>query len=342
MLVLLLALGCGEPRVTGPDAMVGQIVDASGAPLGGLRVETLETFVVTDTEGRFAIRYKDPDRHVNWTTEQVHWRRLYRPADQGEVVRIALPEMLPRRMHCSVTCEYALDWAFADGLTARLTGRCVEGEDHSLGTVPTTVPEASCLRPASVPTIVPEDGDLRLLPPAATLRIEIESTDEARVAHTCEVRVGDQPARPDGQNVWVGEVYGPAVVSALCDGLPVRPVAVDRDTGTVRLSWSAHGPRLDLERLAPWASVLEIAAADGAWSMRLAPSEQGIFRLPPLDAGRYTVVVEGTQSTQGRLPWPEAREGVLVVAAEGEQLVGLLHTDTDVVDGLIPVDSTAH
>src|SRR5690606_33114374 len=131
VLVLLLALGCDQPEVTGPDVMVGRIVDDAGAPVGGVRVETLETSTVTDTDGTFTIRYKDPDRHVNWTTDRVHWRRLYLPGDEGQRVTIGLPPMEPRRLDCTIDCRYTLEWSVGEGLTARVTGRCKAGEDPS-------------------------------------------------------------------------------------------------------------------------------------------------------------------------------------------------------------------
>lgn len=338
MLVLLLALGCGEPQVTGPNVMVGRIVDDAGAPMGGIRVETLETSAITGTDGTFVIRYKDPDRHVNWATDRVHWRRHYLPSDDGQVVTIALPPMEPRRLDCAIDCKYTLEWTYGEGLTAQVLGRCKVGEDPSLGMVPVSVPAARC-RDTDAPATLVEDGAAwRLLPPAASLRIELGSTDEARLGSGCEVLVGDRPADPDGEGAWIGEVYEPAVVTAICDGLPARPARVDRDTGRVRLAWSAHGPRVDLEHLAPWASALELTALDQAWTLRLAPTAQGVFRLPPLDAGRYAVRVEGPQGSADAPPAPEAREGVLVLAGEGEQLVGLLHTEADLIDGVLTVE----
>jgi len=339
VLVLLLALGCGEPRTTGPTAMVGRVVDASGVPVGGLRMETLETSTVTDPDGNFAIRYKEPDLHVTWTMDRVHWRRVYRDdEDQGRVVEITLPAMAPRRMHCGEDCHYELEWAFGEGLTARLTGLCHDGEEYSLGDVPVALPVARCRGSEEPATLLEYDGGWRLLPPAEELRIEVGSTDEARVPAECEVLVSGRPAAPEGRGAWRGEIYEPSVVTALCDGLPARPARVEPGAGAVRLAWSAHGPQLDLEEVAPWASAVELAAGDGAWRVRIAPDADGVFRLPPLDAGRYTVRVEGQGGPAHTLTVPEAREGVLVLAGEAEQLVGVLHTASDLVDGLVPVD----
>ena len=70
-IVPFLLTACWAPRETGPQSMVGHVVDASGTPLTALKVESVESEDRTDADGSFAVNYKEPSQHVFFTHENL-------------------------------------------------------------------------------------------------------------------------------------------------------------------------------------------------------------------------------------------------------------------------------
>ena len=92
-IVPFLLTACWAPRETGPHSMVGYVVDASGAPLTDLKVESVEAEDKTDTEGAFAVNYKEPSQHVFFTHQDIWFKRVYEPSDDTQLVRIQTPPL---------------------------------------------------------------------------------------------------------------------------------------------------------------------------------------------------------------------------------------------------------
>lgn len=354
-LVALLMLACGEPTVTGPTAMVGRIQSAGGQPVQGLDVRSLEASDRTDAEGRFAVLYKAPEQHVTVQVGDTWLQRRYLPGDEGQVVQITLPETRDVTLSCGEqTCDATLLWTLSEGLEARVTRRCRPGVELPLKQIPTGSPTLSCRGAAAEPTLVDRGDVLALGPPLRPLRIELRSTD-GPAPKDCTVAVGERPARPAGEGFWASELAEPSVVAAVCMGRPARPLWAPPDAGAVVLEWSPGGPSLDLEEVASWANVVVVQALaspdapeDAGWSLRVTPTGEGVFLLPPLLAGHYRVQVHGDAPsvlpTEGELRerfdvLPPA-DGVLRVQRipGGETLVGELRTSGDLLEGRVPVE----
>ena len=68
-------VGCHGVDHTGRSGMVGRLVDASGQPISGQRISSLEAEGVTQEDGSFSVAWKDPETAVFFDRDGVHWQR---------------------------------------------------------------------------------------------------------------------------------------------------------------------------------------------------------------------------------------------------------------------------
>ncbi|MCB9674128.1 MAG: hypothetical protein H6737_03375 [Alphaproteobacteria bacterium] len=266
-------------------------MDVGGAPVAGLLVETVESTVRTDEDGRFGLHYKPPDTHVHFVHEEAWYRRQYLPEDDGTVVEIALPATRSLDVDCGAyTCALQLQWDLGPGYTAKRTGRCEAGKTTTLPGSPPGQPTVSCREKVTEPELEHSarmTGDLlELRPPLRDVTVTLQS-DGSPAA--CQVYVdGDQLAsRDDGS--FTGSAAGEAVVQAVCDGRAAIPAVLAGDATALELPWTAEGPMLrpppgmELDRLTLQQS--------GGWTLVHRAEPSGGFALPPLPAGDYAVLL---------------------------------------------------
>ena len=346
--VVLAVFGCSSPPTTGPDWMVGRIVSPTGVPVRDVEVSSLEASGRTDESGAFAVRYKDPSRHVHFGIGGVWYQRDYRAGDLGTEVELVLPSVREASVHCGPDpCVAHLSWPLSDGFVAKLTQACEPGLVAALGRIPSARPEVVCTRGSTGPQIpisLEDKGSvLAIGPKKRAVRVEVRAIDGA-APESCQVAVGDRVAGPAGEGFWSAEVHGAVTANATCDGWPARPKWVGKDVGSIDLEWTRGGPVLDLEEVAPWLSSVQLVAEQGessGWVATLLESPDGTFRLPPLSAGRYRLM--GASSTEPDVlalqPPVPPTTGVLAVSvdAESETLVGRLDVSGDWVMGPVPV-----
>ncbi|MFK7931449.1 MAG: hypothetical protein AB8H79_24940, partial [Myxococcota bacterium] len=84
-------MGCHEVSSTGAYGLKGILVDAGGAPIGNQRIVSEDHGVVTESDGSFNIRWKDPTTFVDFQRDGVRWRRRWLPESDEGVVTIELP-----------------------------------------------------------------------------------------------------------------------------------------------------------------------------------------------------------------------------------------------------------
>ncbi len=164
MALLLFVAGCWwfPPSSTSTTGMAGRIVGPDGAPVEGLLVETVESSVRTDADGRFGLYYKRPDTHVHFIHQGTWFRRRYRPEDAGSVVELRLPATAPREVRCGPhACDVELIWAFSPGFTGKARTRCEPDATTTLRHAPIGEPTVICRddggRPLQIqPRILPD------------------------------------------------------------------------------------------------------------------------------------------------------------------------------------------
>ena len=123
--IAALLLGCHGVDATGRSGMAGRLVDASGQPIAGQRILSLEAEGVTGPDGTFSVAWKDPETAIFFDRDGVHWQRAYRPEDKGTVVQVALPETETVTVSCGdAQCALELRWAKPNGLRARVRHAC--------------------------------------------------------------------------------------------------------------------------------------------------------------------------------------------------------------------------
>lgn len=127
--MLITWLACHlRPSVSGPDGLVGNVVEAAGQPVAGLRVRSLEAEGTTGSDGHFAVWFKAPEQFVQFDWHGLSWQRRLLPSDVGRVVQIGLPPVSPRQLDCGrVRADVVLAWDLADGLRGTLPARCGRG-----------------------------------------------------------------------------------------------------------------------------------------------------------------------------------------------------------------------
>lgn len=336
MLPLWLA-GCHwlTPTVTDETAMAGFLRDPGGAPVVGQKVESVETSVLTDEEGRFGLHYKRPETYVHFRWNEMQYRRAYRPEDEGHPVEILLPPIRSLEVACGhLSCALTLDWDLADGLSARWDGRCEAGRSVLIPGAPQGVPAVACRPkvtdpPADLVTRLSTDR-LELLPPPRPVRVEIAGDEHT----SCRVSAGDADgeARPDG--AFVVPVSGEASVQVVCDGRSALPAAVAPDADAVSVTWVGEGPELR----PPPGMVLDhliLTREDpGGWRLVARASPDGGFLLPPLPAGRYAVQLHGGQASEVPVarssePPPDRLVGQMLASGQYAGALVLTHDQGD-------------
>lgn len=349
VLPLLALAACVTAPETGDRWLVGRVLGADGAPLVGLRVESLEASATTDADGAFAVAWQAPNHHAHFEWRGVIYARGLQPGDAGTVVELPLPPQRQVGVQCpQEDCALELSWPLQQGFTASVSTRCSSGEVLPARHVPVAEPEVRCTvgrgtdaREAAY--AFDDRGEvLALGPPLQSLRVELRS-EAGPLPDRCVVHVGDRVAQRAGPGFWTAEASGRVTVGAVCEGRPAAPVGVEAGAESVALLWSPTGPALQLQALAPGARGVELlaeAAEGGWWRERFAPAQDGSFPLPALAPGTYRVLVHGEDpvdlASAGEPP--AGREGALeLVPVDGtDAWLGRLVLARDLVDGDLP------
>lgn len=342
------AAGCHSVGGTGAGGMEGRVVDADGHPVQGLKVETEEHGQRTDAEGRFAVHYKAPAQYVHFERGDAWYVRRWRGADDPTQVEIRVPATVDRELVCLAdqACAVEATWTLGEAFKASAKGVCEPGGRLRWSRVPANTPaELRCTAPgAAAPLKVTIDTDQplwRLRRAPVAVRITVRGPEGP--AEGCRVVVGGVMARPEG-DVFVAEAAGVVEVQATCGGWPAVPVlARVTEPTTLELEWTGRGTHLvggEVER--PLTLLAEPTAERPAgWKLTVPLDASGRYHLPPLDAGRYRVVVGPAAALVGEALQGEwaARE-VLIArpVADGETAyVGAFELSADRADGPLPL-----
>lgn len=353
VVAVALLVACGEPTETSSHALVGRVVDASGAPVVDQTVTSVEGRDVTDADGRFYVEWKPPSQHADWVRDGVWYSRGLRDDDLGAVVEVRLPATRAALLRCerAAPCDLQLVWDLGQGLQAKVSATCPHGEVVALAFAPEGVPVARCAaaagRPEEQAPLVPVTDGFVLQDAPQAVRVEIHA-EPGGPPPTCAVHAGGKLGVPTDDGAYLVEVSGRVVINARCDDRPATPriVTVTGPT-TVALEWSALGPDLDL---GPWLPgggpvVLEaqrIEEGESGWRVDVYPGADGLFHLPPLPAGTYRITA-GASGPQ-MPPRVKPRPGSLALSAlvqdpEGKivGLQGTLVVGADAIAGALPV-----
>jgi hypothetical protein len=149
--VLVVPFACHlQPQVSGPDGLVGVVLDGGGRPVAGVRVSSLEAEALTGADGRFAVWFKEPEQFVRFDWEGLSWQRRRLAEDDGRIVSLALPEPVAISLDCaSVRRDVLLSWSVGEGLTASQPVQCADGGTRRLRAppgVPTAAPGTLVVR----------------------------------------------------------------------------------------------------------------------------------------------------------------------------------------------------
>ncbi len=330
---LLLLVSCFEPTESGPGALVGRVLGPLDLPIADLQVQSLEARSVTDKDGAFAVQFKEPDQHVTFTFRGAFYRRVYRPEDAGQKVRVEVPELRDSPVTCRIDapCKLAMSWDLGDGLSATASYACVPGGGGTIPGVPG--------RPATTATCgemtVMDDGAMVVVSaPAKRTEIVVRGADGA-AAPDCVVEVEGAVVAAAGSS-FAASLVRPSVATAICRGVPALPAIVEPGR-TAELVWSPDAPTLDLSAILPDAGAAWLLS-DGSpsWLARL-PGEGGVFRLPPIGPGTYRIgAARGTSPPEALVlalvdgPIPEAPGPGLVLGEIADGVVGTLRIEGEV------------
>lgn len=322
-------VACHGVHETGPAGVIGRVVDAAGAPVVDLTVETLEAKATTDAEGTFAVAWKDT-RVLHFQKDGAWYERRSRLGDAGTVIELVLPERRSLAVTCPPTaCNAELRWRLDEGFSARASVACDSAGERRLEGVPEGVPEVTCRAEAGAAPltlrVTAEPGRLLLASPVPLTRVHVRGPE-------CVVSVGDTVARPTDDGDYAVQIDAPAWVRAVCGGRPTLPIRVEPGA-TAEVPWSAEGPTLHLGPRGAVVDTLVLVATE--WTLPLGRSDDG-FPLPDLPAGTYRVLASGPEGPAPELlavePPEPSRSGVLAVRGEGAALVGRLRVDDNGLD----------
>ena len=297
--LVLLLMGCFEPDVTGPNGMVGRILDEEGKPVAGIRVTSEEHGDLTDLEGRFAVQYKEPSQYVRFLYEGLTMTRTWQSEGDQPRVLMRLPPLHDLEMFCNLSfqCSAEFTWALDDHLEATTSTKCLPGIATGLVRVPLGEPKVVCRSVSgamSVPRVVLEGRTIRLLPPPSPIRVSVHDR-ERRTPSNCAVYVDGKPVDSVGGGIWIGEANDKTTVFAICEGQPAVPRYIKAEQADrVVLQWLGTGPTLKIpSRLKSQYGVLYLQSdtVNGGWRIKLEIDENGAFRLPPLPTGDYRLSV---------------------------------------------------
>jgi hypothetical protein len=353
--VLLLLVGCHEVGQTGRRGIRGVLLDADDAPIARQRVVSEDHGAMTDENGRFEVRWKDPTTFVDMRRGGVTWRRTWQPDVDRGVVPVKLPPVREGEVVCrtEIECMAEVTWTFPEGLKAFTTVQCGERTPASvLPQMPAGVPVVRCSTILGELVLDVADRQGRVMiksrpAPQAVNITGVESPSE------CSVGVFD------GEVVTgIGEtglrVRRDTYAWSICGGRVGPPVQVrprDRSSshdGAVVLAGALEGVDLALTPPLPAPATLHLVrrARDGSidWEQRVAPTGEGLYRLPPLPRGDYRLGW-GASDVLATVnpPEPEIPGTVVIVARAGEWgevggYVGSLRLEEDTPRGALRVD----
>jgi len=344
-------VACGPSlEATGPNGMVGRIVDATGQPVVGQSVATIHTEVKTDDEGRFALIWRAPDQHISVRRKGLTIRRTYAPGDDGKVIELPMPPLRTAVLACPPTpCDVVLGWELPNRYEAELRLRCKEPlSTHDLFEVPASPPSVTCTKgkgrsAEQVPVSVLDRGEtLTLVPPQQPVRVEVRPVSGQLPDGRCTVTVGTVEAEGQGLGMYTATASGSVTARAICGGRPARPATVQADAPDpfVTLEWSPVGPMLDpVEGFEGAMTLVAEQGEDSGWTLPLRPADDGRYALPPLSAGTYRVlmVAEGEDAALLAEPPPPKPGSLVLSRTAGASYVGRLVLDHDLEDGTVPI-----
>jgi len=353
--LLLLASGCHEVSSTGAYGIRGRLKDHVGHDLSFVRVVSEEHGVTTESDGRFAVRWKDPATFVDMRVGGVTWRRKWLPETDSGEVEVRLPETGEGTISCrtDMECMAELTWDGGPGLTGRLDVECGDTAVVKLAGLPRSEPTVTC------PTILGDqemavkliDDRLIITGKPLPVPVRIQGVEDPS---TCTVRI------LDGEVIRGGGIRGlqPTTETfawALCKGRPGTPVQVrprprgkkDADV-TVTLPW-ASGPDLTLAKKVPEPRTLTLVrrTPDEAvdWKLTIEPADdQRTYRLPHLPRGEYRMGLgSGALFGNTHADSPEV-PGLVYLLREGQVwgkdggMVGALLLEEDLGEGQVKVE----
>ena len=320
--------------------MVGHVYASDGSPISGVRIQSVEAEVRTDDKGHFAVEWKVPDTHVFFIHEGLTWARALQPDDPKEV-ELRLPELGAVDLRCAPElCAAKLAWELGPGFGASVLQRCQPGAVVTLPTVPAGVPSVECRRDGRVEPmeIIEVEGQLALVPPQRSVRIDVQSTEGA-APEACSVTVDHAEAADAGDGFWTAQARGAALIAVTCEGRASWPTTIGAGEGSISVDWSRTGPTLDLEGAAPEAAQLRISPESSDVWLTVDPDANGVFALPPMGAGTYRARIALPDSAaDAAAEWPvDTKPGALVLARRDSELLGVLVLESDLATGRVGV-----
>lgn len=274
--MLWLLTACWEPTETSESGMVGRVLDPTGFPIKDVAVFSLEGRAITDSAGHFAVEYQAPDTHVSFDIGQTHFRRAYRPEDDGGSVDLRIPSLRDVAVRCETSCNGRLLWPEVDGLQARATVECSPERELTLGGVPVGLPELGCA--SGEASLRERDGSWVIGPPLRQLTVAAPAP--------CAVTIDDRIARREGDR-YSAQVSGEVVVRATCSGVPQIPQRASEGEVVIVPSDGWH---LDLGVDAGRSFQLISRPTEGDSFLLDIASDDGGVVLPELPPGVYVIV----------------------------------------------------
>lgn len=351
---LCLAAGCHDPWSTGPYGMRGQLVDSVDQPIPLKKVYSEEHGDMTESDGRFVVRWKDPATFVDVRVDGVTYRRRWQPGDPAEV-KIRIPETQPGKITCrsDVECVAEVHWDLGDGFSARLDVECGDTASIRVQGLPPGAP-SSVTCPSVLgdrPMEVSRTGsELHIDGKPLPLPLTIDGPEQGA---DCSVEILDGTLER-GQGTWALQPRSDTWAWAVCDGRSGTPVAVSRRQTGVRdrdarvvLPWSAAGPDLTLPMQIPEPRAMTFVrrqdAKSAGWKMTIPPREGQTYALPPLPPGQYLMGLGSpTLFATTNPPEPEV-PGQVYLLHEGEVwgedrgMVGALSIEEALTEGAVEV-----
>lgn len=345
-------LGCHDVWSTGPYGIRGRLLDGNGQPLALKKVVSEEHGAMTENDGSFNVRWKDPATFVDIRHEGVTWRRRWLgPQDQGDV-EVRLPHTSAGTVTCrsDVECVAEVIWDFGQGLTARMDVECGDTASVKIQGLPPGKPTS--IRCPTVlgdrpMTVERTNTTLTIAGRPLPLPLTIEGTVERS---ECDVRILDGEVARD-RGGWGLRPERDTHAWALCSGRPGTPVAVEprkrglRDEAVmVRLPWTEQAPSLTLPEPVPEPRTLRLSrrSVDGTgWTLTIEPTAQdlGTYLLPPLPRGQYLLGLGSPALFAATNPPDPEVPGQVIFLREpgtwGEQggMVGALSLEEDLGEG---------
>ncbi|MEN0061912.1 MAG: hypothetical protein AAGA48_07145 [Myxococcota bacterium] len=345
MIALTLLTACSPtPTETTDTTMVGQLVDADGTPLSNIEVNSVEGKHKTDAQGRFAVPIMPPSKLVHFSLDDVFYQRVQGTSDLGQAITVEVPARSPRTLTCPpIACDVTLGWRFESGFTAKAVPQCTPEATVELAAVPATPPFVSCREGRGTKAT---DHAVELIDAGTTWTIRRAGAEITVVVHdaagetpaSCKVQVGQTPAMARDDGTFVARAITPSSITAECDGSPARPAFVTPNPDAenrVTLTWAPTGPTVDVGAVAAWAQRVTVRHEDEGWAWSTRPTN-GTVVLPPLSAGAYTVILQGTEGPVPESPAPITVADVISFeTTKDQEMVGRLRLNAALGQGTV-------